>query len=142
LLRSRHLQLQAVVTATCTPVSKGVEGVLSELRLVFRLVLSRARVLFEGGSGHSGLSSDFGSADSLLALQVSVDGVIQEHVVLVEVVLGLNLVELRLSSEAVLGVTSVLNVLFKLVHGARRFLAHVLLLGQVTEEDLLLPLSV
>jgi len=123
-------------------VAKSVEGGLSKLRLVLRLVLSRSRILFERGSRHSGFSTDFRGADSLLAFQISVNCVVQEHVVLIEVVFGLDLVELRLSSEAIFGFISVLNVLFELVHGARRLLAHVLLLGQVAEEDFLLSYSV
>lgn len=110
---------------------------------------------------YSGLSSDFRRAHSLLAFQISVDGVIQEHVVLIEVVLGFDLVELRLSSESVFGFLYtvekikncncllmkcpyffVLNVFFELVDRTRRLLAHVLLLGQISQEDFLLSGSV
>jgi len=70
-----------------------------------------------------------GAQNSSFTLQIGVDGVIEEHVVIIEVVLGLDFIELRLSSEAILGVVSVFNVLLKLVDGTRRLLAHVLLLG-------------
>jgi hypothetical protein len=101
---------------------------------------------------YSGLGSDFRSAHSLLAFQISVDGVIKEHIVFIEVVLGFDFIELRLSSKTVFGFLYtvneikncnclliiaktyifVLNVLFKLVHGSRGFLSHVLLLGQIS----------
>ena len=61
------------------------------------------QIKFEFAVTYSRLSSDFRCAHSLLAFQISVDGVIKEHVVFIEIILGLDLVELRLSSESVFG---------------------------------------
>jgi hypothetical protein len=53
----------------------------------------------ESEISYPGFSADFRGGDALLSLEVGVDGVIEEHVVLVVVVFGLDSAHLCLVSE-------------------------------------------
>lgn len=66
--RGGHMQFQAVRLATVTSVTESVHSGFLELRLVFRLILSSARVLLKRCGGHPRFGANLGGADSLFSL--------------------------------------------------------------------------
>jgi len=97
--RRGNMQLKAVALATVSSKAKGVEGASAEFRLVLGLVLGGTGIAFKRRWGHPGFCANFRSTNSLFPSQVSVDRVVEEHIIFIVIELGLDRAHLDLVSE-------------------------------------------